>query len=66
MNKTIERLIGKDVTVTLCSTIVVPVKGKLIECDDTFLVVEQNQSEVLIPLTSVLHVVGPPVGAGKR
>ena len=65
MNKTIESLIGKDVTVTLCSTIQAPVKGKLIECDETFLVVEQNKSEVLIPLTSVLHVVGTPVRAGN-
>ena len=66
MNKTIESLIGKDVTITLRSTILAPVKGKLIECDDTFLVVHQNTSEVVIPLTSVLHLVGTPAGAGKR
>ena len=66
MNKTMESLIGKDVTITLRSTILAPVKGKLIECDDTFLVVQQNASEVVIPLTSVLQLVGTPFGAGKR
>jgi hypothetical protein len=66
MNKTIERLIGKDVTVTLCSTIVAPVKGKLMECDELFLVVEEEKGEVVVPLTSVLHLGATPVRAGKR
>ena len=55
------RLIGKDVVVTLRSTVPTPVKGKLTECDETFLVVKQEKGEVVIPLTSVLHVVATPV-----
>ncbi len=66
MNKTIERLIGKEVTVTLRSTILAPVIGKLTECDELFLVVEQEKGEVVIPLTSVLHLGATPVRAGKR
>ncbi len=66
MNKTLGSLIGKDVTVTLRSTILAPVNGKLIECDDTFLVLEQNKGQLVIPLTSILHLVATPVGAGKR
>ena len=64
MNTMIEKLIGKDVTVTLLSTYLV--KGKLIQCDDTFLVVEQEKSEVVIPITSVLQLVATPVRATKR
>ena len=64
MNTMIEKLIGKDVTITLLSTYLV--KGKLIQCDATFLLVEQDQSEVVIPLTSVLQLVATPVKAPKR
>jgi hypothetical protein len=64
MNTIIEKLIGKDVRVTLLSTSLV--KGKLIQCDDTFLVVEQERSEVVIPITSVLQLVATPVRATTR
>lgn len=64
MNKTIEKLIGKEVSVTLCSTIQAPIVGKLIECDERFLVVEQARGEVVVPLTSVLLLCAAPARAG--
>ncbi len=64
MNTMIEKFIGKDVTVTLLSTCLV--KGKLTKCDDTFLIVEQEKIEVVIPLTSVLQFVATPVRATTR
>jgi len=63
MNTIMEKLIGKDVTVTLLSTYLV--KGKLTQCDDTFLVVEQEKGEAVIPLTSILQLVAAPVGAKR-
>jgi hypothetical protein len=62
MNTAIEKLIGKNVTVTLRSSVAVQLKGVLIQADATFLVLEQNQNEVVIPLTSVLHFLATPVG----
>ena len=49
MNTAIEKLIGKEVTVTLRSSVAVQLKGVLIQADATFLVLEQNKSEVVIP-----------------
>jgi small nuclear ribonucleoprotein (snRNP)-like protein len=63
MNTTIAKLIGKDVTVTLLSTYLV--KGILLQCDDTFLVVEEEKGEAVIPLTSVLKLVATPLRATK-
>ncbi len=62
MNTAIEKLIGKEVTVTLRSSVAVQLKGVLIQADATFLVLEQNKSEVVIPLTSVLHFLATPTG----
>ena len=62
MNTAIEKLIGKEVTVTLRSSVAVQLKGVLIQADATFLVLEQNKSEVVIPLTSVLHFPATPTG----
>ena len=61
MIKTVESLVGKEVKVTLRATLPAPVKGKLIECDQTFLAVEQENGAIVIPLTSVLHLVAMPV-----
>ncbi len=62
MNTAIEKLIGKEVTVTLRSSVAVQLKGVLIQADATFLVLEQNKNEVVIPLTSVLHFLATPAG----
>ena len=66
MIKAIEKLVGKEVTVGLRVAISSPVKGKLVECDNMFLVLEQKHGELVIPLTSVLHIAATPTRATKR
>lgn len=57
MNTTIQKLIGKQVTVMLCTTFEQPLKGELVECDSEFLVVEHSKiGAVVIPLTAVSYV----------
>ena len=60
MNKTIEKLTNQNVVITLRSTVPVTLKGKLIECDNTFVVIEDKNNAVAIPLTSILHITGAP------
>jgi hypothetical protein len=67
MNKTIEKLIGKQVTVRLGATFEQPLKGELIECDDSCLVVAHSKKgEVVIPLTSVSYVFAATTRTPKR
>ena len=67
MNKAIEKLLGKQVTVRLCATFEQPLKGELIECDDTCLVVAHSKKgEVVIPLTSVSYVFAVTARIPKR
>lgn len=65
MNKTIEKLTNQNVIVTLRSTVPVQLKGKLLECDGTFIVIEQKNGAAVIPLTSVLHIVTDPASKSK-
>jgi hypothetical protein len=70
MNTTLQNLVGKEVTVIMRTTGYMDVQGKLLESDDTFLVVEQAKKEMVvkcvIPLTSVLYFFAMPVLAAKR
>jgi ribosome maturation factor RimP len=57
MNRTIQKFIGKQVTVLLCALFERPLKGELVECDDTFIIIEHSKmGEVVIPLTAVSFV----------
>ena len=57
MNRTIQKFIGKQVTVMLCATFEQPLKGELVECDDTFIMIDHSKmGEVVIPLTAVSFV----------
>jgi hypothetical protein len=61
MNRTIAKFIGKQVTVRLCATFEPPLKGELVECDDSCLVVaDREKGEIVIPLTSVSYVFAVP------
>ena len=67
MNKTIEKLLGKQVTVILGATFLQPLKGELVECDDACLVVAHSKKgEVVIPLTSVSYVFAVTARTPKR
>jgi small nuclear ribonucleoprotein (snRNP)-like protein len=66
MNKTIKKLIGKEVAVTLRAAVPTPFTGKLVECDETFLVLEESTGEMVIPLSSILHITAPTARAPKR
>lgn len=54
----IEKYFGKKVTVTLRTSTLLPVIGVLLECDNLFARVDQdeNKGELLIPITAILHI----------
>jgi hypothetical protein len=60
MNKTLGKLTNQNVAITLRSTVPVTLKGKLLECDAAFIVIEDKNNAVVIPLTSVLHITAAP------
>ena len=56
MKKLIAKWIGKEIQVTLRSTIPTPLQGILIDVDEFGIMLELPKGDTFIPVTSILHV----------
>ncbi len=66
MNRTLEKFIGKQVSVTLSAAFEHPLIGELVECDGALIVIEHKEwGEVVIPLTAVSYVFSPAPATAK-
>ena len=52
----ISKWVGTNVYVTLRTTMPTPLQGKLVEVDDTGVLLELPKGQTFIPLTSILHI----------
>ena len=56
MTKSIASWVGKNVDVTLRIFIGVRFKGKLMEVDESGILLEMPKGQTFIPVTSILHI----------
>lgn len=52
----ISKWVGTNVYVTLRTTMPTPLQGKLVEVDDTGILLELPKGQTFIPLTSILDI----------
>ncbi len=52
----ISKWVGTNVYVTLRTTMPTPLQGKLVEVDESGILLELPKGQTFIPLTSILHI----------